>query len=504
MKLSIESRFILILLILFVISSIVYVVTAVRAGNDVLNVEFNERINSLTKNLAMNCVYGVMTSNINELNKFANNTMRQKDIISVRIEDKDRKILASAGVVPPGMRTREFYAPVSGIKQTEEMQENMLLNFGDESSQETIGAVKVTVSLAYFDRKIKELIGSAVLIISISFAFIIPLIIYMVSNYIGRPINDLVLATQKVAQGDLHYRVSVASKDEFGMLADFFNKMTADLENSVEQIKKLAVEAAAAEMERTKASELEKINARITRISQELERSNKELEEFAYIASHDLQEPIRMVISYVQLLERHYKDKLDKDANMFINYAVDGANRMQNLIQDLLMYARVGSKSKNFAMTDTLHVLEYAKLNLTMVISESGVKITNGDMPTVFGDKTQLIELFQNLIGNSIKFRKKDVVSEIHVNAEKKDNEWLFSIRDNGIGIEKEHFDRIFLIFQRLHRREEYPGTGIGLAYCKKIVERHGGRIWVESEYGQGTTFFFTIPDNTSNGPSSV
>jgi light-regulated signal transduction histidine kinase (bacteriophytochrome) len=139
-----------------------------------------------------------------------------------------------------------------------------------------------------------------------------------------------------------------------------------------------------------------------------------------------------------------------------------------------------------------------------MVISESGVKITNGDMPTVFGDKTQLIELFQNLIGNSIKFRKKDVVSEIHVNAEKKDNEWLFSIRDNGIGIEKEHFDRIFLIFQRLHRREEYPGTGIGLAYCKKIVERHGGRIWVESEYGQGTTFFFTIPDNTSNGPSSV
>jgi signal transduction histidine kinase len=504
MKLSIRTRFILILLVIFVLTSIVYIITAIRSGNDVLNVEFNERINSLTKNLAMNCMYGILTSNVNELNKLAKNTIMQRDIISVSIEDKNGKVLVSAGGVFPNSKIREFAAPVYGMKQAEEIEENMLLAFGTDSNQESIGTVKVTASLAYFQRKINELIRSVVIIIFILFAFVIPLIIYMVSKYIGRPINNLVLATQNVAQGDLHYRVDIVSKDEFGMLADFFNNMTADLENSVEQIKKLAVEAAEVEMERTKATELKKINDRIVNISHELERSNKALEEFAYIASHDLQEPIRMVISYVQLLERHYKDKLDKDANIFINYAVDGAKRMQHLIQDLLMYARVGSKKKEFAVVDILNVLEYAKMNLTVVINESGAKILNGELPKVYGDKTQLIELFQNLLGNALKFRQKDIALEIHVNAEKKNNDWQFSIKDNGIGIQKEHFDRIFLIFQRLHSREEYPGTGIGLAYCKKIVEHHGGRIWVESEFGQGTTFFFTLPENNAaaSGPA--
>ena len=223
-----------------------------------------------------------------------------------------------------------------------------------------------------------------------------------------------------------------------------------------------------------------------------LARSNRELEQFAYVASHDLQEPLRMVASYTQLLARRYTDQLDTTAHDYVRFAVEGARRMQELINDLLTYSRVGTQGKPFASTDCGQVLADTLANLKLVVEERRAVITHDRLPTLSADRGQLAQVFQNLISNALKFCGTRP-PRIHVGAECRDGEWCFRVTDNGIGIEPKYFDRIFLIFQRLHTRDEYPGTGIGLALCKKIVERHGGRIWVESETGKGSTFCFTL-----------
>ncbi len=225
----------------------------------------------------------------------------------------------------------------------------------------------------------------------------------------------------------------------------------------------------------------------------DLNRSNEELGQFAYIASHDLQEPLRMVASYTQLLSRRYKGKLDADADEFIDYAVDGASRMQRLIQDLLTYSRVGSRGEELVDTSSEDALEQALTNLRVAIDDSGALVTHDPLPTVRADETQLTQLFQNLIGNAIKYQSPGI-PKVHVGATKNGSRhWLFSVKDNGLGIDPEYFERIFQMFQRLHKREEFEGTGIGLAICKKIVERHGGTISVESQPGQGSTFRFAL-----------
>jgi signal transduction histidine kinase len=225
----------------------------------------------------------------------------------------------------------------------------------------------------------------------------------------------------------------------------------------------------------------------------DLTRSNQELEQFAFVASHDLQEPLRKVSSFSQLLAAQYKGKLDAEADEFIGYMVDGAERMQTLIQNLLAYSRLGRRGQPFAATDGNVVLKQALDNLQEAIEASGAVVTSDPLPLVLADEIQLAQLFQNLIGNAIKFHGA-IKPLIHVRAESNGTEWIFSVRDNGIGIDPQFAQRIFVIFQRLHSRHEYPGTGIGLAICKKIVERHGGRIWMESQLGQGTTFQFTLP----------
>lgn len=246
--------------------------------------------------------------------------------------------------------------------------------------------------------------------------------------------------------------------------------------------------------ELSKASmELEARAAELSKKTDDLTRSNSELEQFAYVASHDLQEPLRMISSYVQLLSRRYEGKLDKDADDFIAYAVEGTKRMQQLINDLLAYSRVGTRGKPPEPTDFEDVLSLATANLKMAADEAGAVVTHDQLPVANADKLQMVQLFQNLIGNAIKFRGKDA-PQVHVSARPDEEVWVFSVRDNGIGIDPQFYDRIFTIFQRLHGRDKYPGTGIGLAVAKKIVERHGGRIWLESSPGKGTTFYFTVP----------
>ncbi|WP_022851175.1 ATP-binding protein [Limisalsivibrio acetivorans] len=299
-------------------------------------------------------------------------------------------------------------------------------------------------------------------------------VLLLISAWIGggmfvmRRINALVKATKKISEGDLTARTGLKyGMGELGQLARAFDTMAESLQQREEELG-----------ERT----------------DELERSNEELEQFAYIASHDLQEPLRMIASYTQLLKKRYSDKLDEDAIEFIDYAVDGANRMQVLINDLLKYSRVGTKGEEFTHVNMNDVLDMVKANLKAPIEETGAVVEHGKLPTIMADSSQMVQLFQNLIGNAIKFRKEGETPKIEIFTEKKGKFFRFGVKDNGIGIEEKYLERIFVIFQRLHTRDEFPGTGIGLAICKKIVERHGGEITVESISGEGSTFLFTLP----------
>ena len=303
--------------------------------------------------------------------------------------------------------------------------------------------------------------------------------------FVLRHVRGLVAAAKKMRLGTLSARSGVEhGPGEIGELARSFDEMAAALEQQVSELQR-------AEGELKELNEdLEK---RVVNRTLELKRSNEDLEQFAYVASHDLQEPLRMIRNYLQLLQQRYKTELDSNAHDFINFALDGSKRMNQLIHDLLAYSRVGTHGKELVLTECDQALEDALANLTVAIEESKAEVTRDSLPPVIGDEVQLTQLFQNLIGNAVKFRG-EATPKVHIGVQRKGGEWEFTVRDNGIGIAEQDFQRIFVVFQRLHNREKYPGTGIGLSVCKKIVERHGGRIWVESKPGNGTTFHLTIP----------
>jgi light-regulated signal transduction histidine kinase (bacteriophytochrome) len=297
-------------------------------------------------------------------------------------------------------------------------------------------------------------------------------------------------------------QLAVAERALVNILEDFSGEKT-QLELAQRAVLNILedLEAERANVERVNRQLQKEIEVRkhaedsLREYSAELARSNAELQQFAYVASHDLQEPLRAVSGFSQLLARRYQGKLDSDADDFITFMAEGATRMQSLINDLLALSRIGTRGKQFALVECEDVFQAVKQNLDVAIAESGAVITHDPLPVLVADTTQLTQLFQNLFSNAIKFRRPEEAPRIHVSSKRYGGGLQFSVRDNGIGIDPQYFDRIFVIFQRLHGREKYPGTGIGLAICKKIVERLGGRIWVESERGQGSTFCFVIPD---------
>lgn len=246
-----------------------------------------------------------------------------------------------------------------------------------------------------------------------------------------------------------------------------------------------------------------KIESELAQVNAELRRSNAELEQFAYVASHDLQEPLRMISGHLQLLERRYRDKLDADATEFIHYAVEGAVRMKHLIEDLLRLSRAGTQAAKIRPVDAAIVFEAACSNLGAAIDADRAHITVGALPTISADASLLTQVFQNLIGNAIKFCAEGTTPEIQVSAKRAGDNWVFAVRDNGIGFETQHSERIFRIFERLHSSEQYSGSGVGLAICKRIVERHGGKIWVESRLGEGSTFFFALPAGVASATAA-
>jgi light-regulated signal transduction histidine kinase (bacteriophytochrome) len=244
----------------------------------------------------------------------------------------------------------------------------------------------------------------------------------------------------------------------------------------------------------TDITERKAAEEKIAHYATELERSNRDLEQFAYIVSHDLREPLRTVTGYLGLLDIRYRGQLDAKADLYIDYAVSGAERMQEMIRALLNLSRVGTRGKPFAPVDVERVLEHVLDSLEQAIVETDAEINYESLPTVMADKTQLAQVFQNLIANAIKFRREDVPPRVDISAERQESAWLFSVADNGIGIDPEQKSRLFKVFQRLHTDSEYPGVGIGLALSRRIVKRHQGKIWVESAPGKGATFKFTLP----------
>lgn len=297
----------------------------------------------------------------------------------------------------------------------------------------------------------------------------------IVARHLIDPISNLTRAADEFSRGELSARVAVTSTDEIGTLGHAFNVMAGSIQTANDELE-----------------------SRVQERTADLKRSNQDLEQFAYVASHDLQEPLRMVSSYTQLLSRRYTGQLDDDADEFIGFAVDGAKRMQTLINDLLTYSRAGRNDGHWEDLNVQEVVEASVINLGSRIETANAEVKIGDMPSLVGDNQQLVSVFQNLISNSIKYRSPARDPKIDVSAERIHGAWRFAIRDNGIGIDDAFADRIFTIFQRLHGREEYQGTGIGLAVVKKIVERSGGSIWMESKLDEGSTFFFTVVDRES------
>jgi len=316
---------------------------------------------------------------------------------------------------------------------------------------------------------------------------------------ISNPIKNLAEAARHISTTkDYKIRVNESGKDEITVLSLSFNEMLQQINTRDQSLNEAKDQLELRVIERTK--QLSDMNDVLQQRTKALEVTNRELEQFAYVTSHDLQEPLRSIGGFTQILEKKYRNSLDENAREYMHYIVEGVSRMQALIKDILLFSRLGKESNEFRPVDFNYIVDMTQLNLQYAIQEKKAQIIVSPLPeNLVADSIQIGYLFQNLLSNALKFTSDEVVPEIHISGKEEENNWLFTVKDNGIGIEKEYAHKIFLIFQRLHTKDKYPGTGIGLAICKKITEMHEGNIWFESELGKGTNFYFTIKKGLKN-----
>jgi signal transduction histidine kinase len=430
-----------------------------------------ENIDTLAKIVAANSTAAVAFDNKLDANETLASLKTREDVLSAAIFTREGKLFAK---YPSDVAIDAKDMPQYGTHDFE----GGTLNFYEPIVQADtrLGTlyIKSDLSRVYARFIVYAEIVVFVLACSILFAYVLS---SNLQQRILQPILELAKSAKRVSeQNDYTVRAQKYSNDELGQLTDTFNQM-------LHQIQKMNVELEQRVKDRTK--ELENSN-------KELSRSNSELEQFAYVSSHDLQEPLRMVAGFTSLLADEYKGKLTPEADQYINLIIDGSKRMHALVNDLLEYSRVGRSAVNFDDVDFNKVINTALQNLSVSIAEAKAHVTFDFLPKIIAEPFQMTQLFQNLIGNALKFHS-DQSTRIHIGAKEESDHWTFSVKDNGIGIKPEYAERIFLIFQRLHDRKQYPGTGIGLAICKKIVEQHKGKIWVESTLGQGSNFIFTI-----------
>lgn len=326
-------------------------------------------------------------------------------------------------------------------------------------------------------------IASSIVAVLVLAAIAVGILLWVaLKRWVVEPVDALAADARAVASGELDHPVEATGPGEIATLAADVESMRVGL-------------VAQVQAHRASRAEIALAHEQLTEQAEELRRSNRDLEQFAYVASHDLQEPLRKIASFTQLLQKRYGGQLDERADQYIDFAVDGAKRMQRLIQDLLGFSRVGRMGGELTDVDLGAALAEAVGNLDEAVAESGAVVTHDELPVVRGESALLVQLFQNLVGNAVKFHHPDRAPRVHLSAQRVDDAWQLECRDNGIGIDAQYADRVFVIFQRLHAKDVYEGTGIGLALCKKIVEFHGGRIWIESHDGDGTSIRWTLPD---------
>jgi signal transduction histidine kinase len=431
-----------------------------------------ENMSTLAQIVAANSTASIAFENVVDANETLSSLKTREDVVAAAIYDKSGKLFAK---YPPD--TKEAF-PLLTETSGHHFEGSFLIFFHPiVQANSHLGTLYIKSDLSGIYQRFRVYAAIVVFVLGCSL-----LTAYLLSSYlqrrISKPILELAQSAKAVSQkNDYSIRAIKYSEDELGQLTDTFNQM-------LQQIQRMNLNLEQRVKDRT--AELEVAN-------KDLSRSNAELEQFAYVSSHDLQEPLRMVAGFTTLLADEYKGKLSSEADEYIALIIDGSKRMHALVNDLLEYSRVGRANANFEEVDTDRILKSVLQNLRSSIEASMAEVTLDPMPKISAEPFQMTQLFQNLIGNALKFHHVEKTPQIHIGAKEQPHEWLFSVRDNGIGIKAEYMERIFLIFQRLHDRKEYPGTGIGLAICKKIVEQHKGRIWVESTPGIGSTFFFTI-----------